>query len=69
MTPYEIAVLYRCVEGILADLPSKAHFGGALGALCLMDIDTIIEEVWARTEGNVPADVRESLCSKLEKQQ
>jgi hypothetical protein len=36
------------------------------GRLAAMGIDNLIEEVWARTEGNVPEDVRRSLCFKLE---
>jgi hypothetical protein len=63
MTVYEIAVLHRCLEGIIQDAPSPKVFG-----LWRLDLDDIVGEVWARTEGNVPDDVRRSLCLKLEQQ-
>lgn len=73
MTVYEIAVLHRCLEGILHDAreenkeKSPAEQALTFG-LWRLDLDDIVGEVWARTEGNVPDDVRRSLCLKLVQQ-
>jgi hypothetical protein len=69
MTPEQIFILYRCVEGINSDIQDAlGETSWELLASRLRDLGTdgIIDEVWARTEGNADIKTRHDLCMLLD---
>ena len=57
LTDYETAVVFRCIGSIEIEAD-----GDALN----LSAEDLIEEIYARTEGNVPEGARNALCAKLE---